>query len=329
MEHFETEEQQVEALKKWWKENGISVVAGVVLGLSLLMGWRWWQTYSEQQAHLASGLYEQVQLFLTSDQTDKAVGFAEKLLSEHSGSTYAVLAVLNLARLDLEKEDIDSSHVRLQWILDQNGSLSELTHIARLRKARLYLSEEKLAKASRLIEGVDVGEFKGAYAELRGDIAVAEARTDAARTAYTEALEGDELSGKHREWVQIKLDDLGVKQVARIDDSLPLSVAGNPSTVQENVITDNNNDKSVGDESMPLSVAGNPSTVQENVITDNNNDKSVGDESLPLSVAGNPSTVQENVITDNENDNSVGDVSLPLSVAGNPSTVQESVIIDN
>jgi len=236
---------------------------------------------------------------LTSDQTDKAVGFAEKLLSEHSGSTYAVLAVLNLARLDLEKEDIDSSHVRLQWILDQNGSLSELTHIARLRKARLYLSEEKLAKASRLIEGVDVGEFKGAYAELRGDIAVAEARTDAARTAYTEALD---------------------------DDSLPLSVAGNPSTVQENVITDNNNDKSVGDESMPLSVAGNPSTVQENVITDNNNDKSVGDESLPLSVAGNPSTVQENVITDNENDNSVGDVSLPLSVAGNPSTLQESVI---
>jgi len=267
MEHFETEEQQVEALKKWWKDNGISVVTGVVLGLSLLMGWRWWQNYSELQAHQASGLYEQVQIFLTGEQADKAQSIAEKLLSEHSGSTYAVLAVLNLARLDLEKGDVDSSHVRLQWILDQNGSLPELTHIARLRKARLYLSEGKLAESSRLIEALDVGEFKGAYAELRGDIAVAEARTDAAHTAYTEALESEALSVKHREWLQMKLDDLAMNQVARIEVSLPLSVVGNPSTVQEGVITDN----SVGNVSLPLSVVGNPSTVQEGVITDNDN----------------------------------------------------------
>jgi predicted negative regulator of RcsB-dependent stress response len=232
MEHFETEEQQVEALKKWWKENGMSVVTGVVVGLSLLMGWRWWQGYSEQQAYQASGLYEQVQLFLTNEDSDKAQNFAEKLLSEHSGSTYAVLAVLNLARLDLEKGQIDSSHARLQWILDQNSTLPELTHIARLRKARLYLSEDKLDKAKALIEGIEVGKFKGAYAELRGDIALPEGQLDAARTAYNEALEDDQLSMKHREWVQMKLDDLGMEQVGRIQGNMPLSVAGNPSTVQ-------------------------------------------------------------------------------------------------
>ncbi|EDN72513.1 hypothetical protein BGS_1124 [Beggiatoa sp. SS] len=72
---------------------------------------------------------------------------------------------------------------------------------------------------------------------------------------------------KHREWLQMKLDDLAMNQVARIEASLPLSVAGNPSTVQEGVITDN----SVGNVSLPLSVAGNPSTVQEGMITDNDN----------------------------------------------------------
>ena len=43
MEVYETEEQQVEAVKKWWKENGVSLIVGVVMGLSAIAGWKYYQ----------------------------------------------------------------------------------------------------------------------------------------------------------------------------------------------------------------------------------------------------------------------------------------------
>jgi len=40
MERFETEEQQIEAIKRFWKENGLIIGLGVVLGFGGLWGWR-------------------------------------------------------------------------------------------------------------------------------------------------------------------------------------------------------------------------------------------------------------------------------------------------
>ncbi|MEN8220466.1 MAG: tetratricopeptide repeat protein, partial [Pseudomonadota bacterium] len=215
---YETEEEQLEAIKKWWKENGISVIGGIVIGLGLLAGWRWWHFYTDQQAQIASGIYNQVLFALEKEEIPQAEQAAGKLLSEHSGSPYAVLAALNLARQDLEKGDIDSSHARLQWVID-NSRLPELAHIARLRKARLFLSQEKVAETNSLIGGIDEATFRGAYAEIRGDIAMAQGKIDDARNAYTEAVGHMDLSSQHREWVQMKLDDLGLKKEKRIEAS--------------------------------------------------------------------------------------------------------------
>ena len=242
MAAYDTEEQQIEELKKWWKENGIRVALGVAIGLGLIFGWQQWQSHTEQQAQSASGSYQQVLNALEDpekkpEQIKQARKIAGKLLSEHSGSPYAILAALSLARQDLEEGELESSHAHLQWVIDQNSRLAELTHIARMRKARLYLSQQKLPKAKSLIKGIEVGQFKGAYAELRGDIAVAEGQLNTARTAYTEALESEDLSGQHSQWVQMKLDDLGVEKAARIETSAPLSATGNPSTAEETALT--------------------------------------------------------------------------------------------
>lgn len=230
---YETEEQQVEELKKWWKENGKSVVAGIMIGFALLAGWRWWQNYTEQQAQIASGFYEQVLSSIEKEELEKARGFAGKLLSDHGSSPYAVLTALNLAHQDIKQDDIESAHARLQWAIDQNSGLTELTHIARLRKARLFLSQAKLAEAKSLVESVETKKFQGAYADIRGDIAIAEGQLEVARTAYDEALASEQLSTQHQKWVQIKRDDLGSPKEERLEANSPLSDSGNPSTTQE------------------------------------------------------------------------------------------------
>ncbi len=236
MATYETDEEQLEAIKKWWQDNGKSVVIGVVIGLGLLGGWRWWQIYTEQQALEASTIYQQMLLQLEQKEIEPAGKMADKLLSDHSSSPYAALAALSLARQEVEDGNIDSSHANLQWVIEKNSGLTELTHIARLRKARLFLSQERPADAKSLIEGIEVGKFKGAYAELRGDIAVADGQIDAARSAYTEALGSEDLSAQQSQWVQMKLDDLGLAD--RLEFKPPLSVLGNPSSTQESALTE-------------------------------------------------------------------------------------------
>jgi predicted negative regulator of RcsB-dependent stress response len=317
---YETEDEQLEAMKKWWKENAVSVVIGIVVGITLLGGWRWWQGYTDQQGQLASSLYEQVLFSLEEKKRKPAGDLTNQLLSNHSGSSYAILAVLNMARQDLDDGDIDSSHARLQWVIDQEGDFGELTQIARLRKARLFLSQEKLAEAKALLEDMSVAKFKGVYAELRGDIAVAQGQIDVAISAYIEALESPDLSPQHREWVQMKRDDLGPKKEVPI--SPPLSTNGHSSTTQESVLI--TNIPALGNPSTaqeivltPIPVQGNPSTAQEIVLT-------------PIPVQGNPSTAQEIVLTPipvQGNPSTAQEIVLtPIPVQGNPSTTQESVL---
>ena len=313
MATYETEEEQVEAIKKWLKENGFSVLTGIAVGFALLGGWRWWQDHSAEQAQQASAIYEQMLFSLEKEQTKPAEteptkqtkqpsDFAGKLLSEHSNSPYAVLATLNLARQELEKGDISGSHTRLQWVIDQNNTLPEFTHIARLRKARLFLSQEKRAEAKNLIEGIDAGAFKGAYAELKGDIAVAENQLDIARTAYTEALASEDLSPKHREWVLMKQDDLGPEKKARIEMNSPLSAIGNPSTTQDQTLTVT--------EPTTEDAIGTPSTTQDQTLTVT--------EPTTEDAIGTPSTTQDETLT----------VTEPTTedAIGSPSTTQDKTL---
>jgi len=228
---YQDELQQVEAIKKWWRDNGASVLTGIVLGLTLLFGYWYWQDYTEANAQKASSMYEQVVALLEKKQVDQARQIATSLVSQYSQSTYAAMTELLLARQDLEEKNIDSSYARLQWIIDWKGQ-PELANVARLRKARLYLSENKLEDAKNLLAAAsdtDRKSFQAAFAELQGDIAVLEGKVDVARTAYQQALEGKELANQQRTWVQTKLDNLGIAADKRVSAAPPKVSEAAPS----------------------------------------------------------------------------------------------------
>ncbi len=58
MEQYRTEEEQVQALGRWWKENGRSIVAAVVIALSAGFGWQAWQANEVRQQEQASDIYQ-------------------------------------------------------------------------------------------------------------------------------------------------------------------------------------------------------------------------------------------------------------------------------
>ena len=202
-DHYE-EEAQAEQLKRWWNENWKSLVAGLVLGLVVIVGWEAYKRYQLQQADQASQLYDDLKAALAAHKSDDAAALGEKLVKQFQRTPYAISAAFYLAQIAVEQNKLDDAAVRLQWVADQSKD-DGLRDLAKLRLAKVLWQQKKTDDALKLLDG-EHGGYNALFAELRGDIKLSQNDRAAARTAYEQALASSE--GPNRELLQRKLDDL-------------------------------------------------------------------------------------------------------------------------
>ena len=202
------EEQELETLKKWWSENGKSLLAGLGIGLAAVVGWTSWQTWQRTQAELASVRYEQLVNDSTAGKHDQALSQTEALVDEFPDSAYASLASLLAARAAVESNDPGGAKRHLEWVVE-HAPFPELVPIARIRLARLMIDAREYDAALAELDRVDSAPFDGQVRELRGDIHHARGDRNAARASYETVLAGADLSPSTRMRVRMKLDDLG------------------------------------------------------------------------------------------------------------------------
>ena len=204
---YETEEQQLEAIKSWWKENGSMVIAGIVLGLGAIFGWRYYVDYQQQRAQLASSIYDTVlQAAMSNADLGDQQTRVNKMLAEFDDTPYASLSALVLAKQQLQNGEAVQARQQLEWVLN-NAERPEIQHIARLRLMRLLFAANNYDEALALAD-IDYPEsFTALYEELKGDLYSARGDLDQARAAYDRAL----LHGgpQANQWLQLKRDDLG------------------------------------------------------------------------------------------------------------------------
>ena len=203
-----TDDEQVEVLKKWWKENGTAIIVGVVIGLGAIIGFWKWTEYKETRSLAASALYDEFVSAITDEKVDVATSYAS-LKKDYEGTTYAAFAALRMAAIAYEKGKTDQAVEYLRWAYSHPGHDS-VEHIARLRLVKMLISQNKLDEAQKLLKDVSEPAFDARYAVLRGDIYKMRGDLEQARSSYVLALASTTFSGKQREYVQMKLDDLGV-----------------------------------------------------------------------------------------------------------------------
>lgn len=203
-----SEEEQLETIKRWWQENGVAVVVGLVVGVGGLFGWQAWQSHLDTRAENASVRYTELMSVLDQDGSEDVQSLVDDILDEYSPTPYAPLSALAGARAAANAEESEAAAERLQWVID-NAKQSEFVPLARLRLARLHLAGGQLEAAETLL---DAGDYPDSYtarrAELRGDLHSARGEASAARAAYERALNA-ELPVQNRQMVQIKRDALG------------------------------------------------------------------------------------------------------------------------
>jgi len=208
VEIHRTEEEQVEAIKNWWKENGTSVVIGVALGIAAIFGVRYWFDYQKAQAQQASALYAEVLASMASDK-QKSDSLASEIATNYSSTPYASLTALSLAKVKVEDKDYQGAQAYLQWVLD-NGTDEGFQHVARIRMARLFIQQKMLDEAEKLIKGISSAGFDTEYAELRGDIFLSNGKLTQAEENYRLAQAGLQPSSQRSQFLQMKIDDLVV-----------------------------------------------------------------------------------------------------------------------
>lgn len=213
MDVYDSEREQLDAIKGWWKENGRVVTIGLVLGLGGVFGWTSWQSYAKTQAEQASILYEELVNWASVENYNRANEIAGNLMLDYPGSGYAALGALIRASNAFALDKPDEAQAYLQWVVE-NAQRAELKQLARLRIARLLVNKEDYAAALRLLDQSDVGPFLPQNEEVRGDILAAQGQHQAAAEAYQKAMAADVASQAGRQRVAMKLADLGVDSSA-------------------------------------------------------------------------------------------------------------------
>jgi predicted negative regulator of RcsB-dependent stress response len=213
MAELRTDEEQVEAIKQWWKNNGSSLLIGIGAALAIVFGWQAWQNQqAEQRTEAASQFVTLMNAFGTEDETsaDTIAFVAKTLRDDHADSAYSVYANLMLARIQLmQNNDAEGAVESLQWALDKAVETQPLALVVRSRLAQAQMALEDYDAALATIDGAkDSDAFGAKFAELRGDILLAKGDQAGARDAYLAAREqGDE---NRNGVLQLKLADLGV-----------------------------------------------------------------------------------------------------------------------
>jgi predicted negative regulator of RcsB-dependent stress response len=202
------EQEQIEGIKAWWKDNGNFVLGALLVVVVAMGGWRGWQYYQNKQSAEAATLYAEFTKQLQSNDAKRVNDAAAAVMEKFSGTPYASRAALMAAQVNESGKDVARAKTQLQWVIDHAGE-AMLKDVARLRLAAILMDEKAYDDAMKLLNAAHPDSFNGLYADLKGDVLSAQGKTDEARTAYKLAFEKTDEKSMYRNLIQMKMDALG------------------------------------------------------------------------------------------------------------------------
>ncbi len=207
-EEYLTDDEQLEAVKRWTVENGAWLVGGIVLGAAVLFGYRYYQTYKTERALKAAAQFGEMTAALGRDDRSASQKLGEALVKDYSDTPYADQAELALARLSVDAGDLGKAVGPLTHVINESKD-DGLKNIARLRLARVLSDQGKPDEALATLAVSPPAAFAAGFHEVRGDAFFAKKNFSSARSEYQAALTGGDARSASVALLELKIADLG------------------------------------------------------------------------------------------------------------------------
>lgn len=203
MEIYSTEEQQVDAIKQFYKDYGLSIGIGVVVGLGGLYGWNYYSDMKIEKAEEASQAFQALTT-KSSDEAAMLAGVAE-FSKNYDQKGYQALLDLIVAKTAVEAKDFPKAEEALKKVIAAKPGAG-LDAIATLRLARIQAEQGQVDTALATLDQVTDKAFLAQREELKGDFFVRQGQADKAKTAYQAAMDNGGVVTSPA--LKIKLDNL-------------------------------------------------------------------------------------------------------------------------
>ena len=198
------EEQEINQLKDWWKENGKTIIIAFILGMGGMFGWRYWQAHQAEKIAQASAQYDSLIYSAQQDEQAKKANI-EQFVQANSKTAYAVFALLDEAKKATEKQDFAAAEANLNQALTQSQD-EVLTSIVALRLSAVQFQLGQLDNALTTLNQVKGESFNARKAILTGDIQVSKGDKVAAKNNFEQAQQsGSQLE---QQMAKMKLNNL-------------------------------------------------------------------------------------------------------------------------
>jgi len=202
------EQEQLDALKQFWKQYGTLIITLAFLALATFAGVKGWNYYQRGQSEQASALFGKLEEAVRKNDVAQIGSLGAEIIDKYGSTAYGPMAALLLAKTSYDNGDPAAAVTRLLWAIDKARD-DETAALTRLRLAGIRLDEKKYDEALALLDAKHGQAFAPLYADLRGDILAAQGKPAEARAAYKRALDKSLPNSNYRNVVQIKLDALG------------------------------------------------------------------------------------------------------------------------
>ncbi|AHN70763.1 YfgM family protein [Aggregatibacter actinomycetemcomitans] len=198
------EEQELTAIKAWWNENYKFIIVCFVIAFGGVFGWNYWQSHQIQKMHKASAEYEQALFNYQKDPKAQAEQF-NQFIKNNEKTSYAVLALLDKAKIAVENKDFPLAEDALKQAMAQSNN-DILSSVSALRLASVQFQLGQLDPALESLKSVKEQAWNSAKNLLAGDIQLAKGDKEAAKKSYQQAQEN--AGALEQQLIQVRLNNL-------------------------------------------------------------------------------------------------------------------------
>jgi len=219
------EQEQLDALKSFWKQYGNLITWTLILVLGAFAAWNGWNYWQRDKAVKAGAMYDALEQAAKAGDVERAGRVFADLKQNYPGTAFAQQGGLTAAKAQFGAGQADAAQASLQWVAD-NAVETEYRTIARLRLAAVLAAAKKYDEALKQLDGPTATGFEALVADRRGDVLAAAGKNDEARAAYQAAWKAMDDKIDYRRLIDAKLTALGAAPAA---SSPPASAPGGAS----------------------------------------------------------------------------------------------------